>query len=142
MRPGSAKDLDSFADLLDMLVVNLRESKRLEELGNGSLYLKAQKKLSETMLANYHRWIYEQSKPESVESLREWVIQEAEFQTVASETIRGLQGKGKEQRLSLDKPMLKTSLPFASCVRRIIQYGDVTNLKAWMSLGAGIRQKS
>ena len=96
VRPGSAKDLDGFADLLDMLVVNLRESKRLEELGNGSLYLKAQKKLSETMLANYHRWIYEQSKPESVESLREWVIQEAEFQTVASETIRGLTSRQKE----------------------------------------------
>ena len=96
VRPGNAKDLDNFADLLDMLVVNLRESKRLEELGNGSLYLKAQKKLSETMLANYHRWIYEQRKPECVASLREWVIQEAEFQTVASETIRGLSYKQKE----------------------------------------------
>ena len=60
VRPGNAKDLDYFADLLDMLFVNLRESKRLEELGNGSLYLKAQKKLSKTMLANYHRWIHEQ----------------------------------------------------------------------------------
>ena len=96
VKPGNAKDLDNFADLLDILVVNLRESKRLEELGNGSLYLKAQKKLNETMLANYHRWIYEQRRPECMESLREWVIQEAEFQTVASETIRGLTYKQRE----------------------------------------------
>ena len=41
-------------------------------------------------MARYHRWIFEKRKHESVESLREWIIQEAEFQTIASEAARGL----------------------------------------------------
>ena len=42
------------------------------------------------MLTRYHRWIYENHKIESVEVLREWVIQETEFQTKAIEMIYGL----------------------------------------------------
>ena len=45
------------------------------------------------MLTRYHRWIYENHKIESVEVLREWVIQEAEFQTKAIETIQGMSRK-------------------------------------------------
>ena len=45
------------------------------------------------MLARYQRWIFENSKQESVLALRTWVIQEADFQTIASETVHGLSGK-------------------------------------------------
>ena len=41
-------------------------------------------------LAQYHRWIFENRRWESVETLKEFVLQEAEFQTVASETFRGV----------------------------------------------------
>ena len=57
--------------------------------GNGSLYNKLQQKLPESMLAQYHRWVFEKRKPESVKSLRELIIQEAEFQIIASETVQG-----------------------------------------------------
>ena len=40
----------------------------------------------------YHRLIFETNKSESVITLRTWVIQESEFQTIASETVRGLMG--------------------------------------------------
>ncbi|CAG2242222.1 unnamed protein product [Mytilus edulis] len=46
--------------------------------------------MTESMLSRYHRWIFESGKTESVECLREWILQEAEFQTIASETIHGL----------------------------------------------------
>ena len=84
------KEIERFADLLDIAIVNLKEIGRVEELGNGSLYQKIQRKLPEQMLARYHRWVFENSKEESMETLRYWVIQEAEFQTIAAETIRGL----------------------------------------------------
>ena len=42
------------------------------------------------MLAQYHRRIFEHKKPQCVEALRQWVIQEAEFQTVQAETLRGI----------------------------------------------------
>ena len=62
------------AGYLDIAVVNLKEARRYEELGNGSLYAKLQKKMTEHMLAQYQRWVYERSKTECVETLREWVI--------------------------------------------------------------------
>ena len=97
LRPGFAKDLERLADLLDVTVVNLKEAGRHDELGNRSLYLSLCKKLTEAMLAQYHRWIYENGRWQSVETLREFIIQEAEFQTVASETIRGLSKRGSKK---------------------------------------------
>jgi hypothetical protein len=79
IRPGNAKDLEEFVDLLDVAVINLQEAGRDEELRNGSLYLKLQKKLTEQMTSQYCRWLFEKKKDESVLSLREWVIQESEF---------------------------------------------------------------
>ena len=55
--------------------------------------MKLQKKFPASMLTQYHRWIFENHKIESVEVLRKWVIQEAEFQTKALETVQGLTGR-------------------------------------------------
>jgi len=56
----------------------LKEAGRSAELGGGSLYLKLQKKMTENF------------KIESLETLREWVMQESQFYTIAHETVRGL----------------------------------------------------
>ncbi|CAC5420462.1 unnamed protein product [Mytilus coruscus] len=90
MREGFAKDIENFAYLLDTAVVILKEAGRFEELKNGSLHNQLQRKMTESMLSRYHRWIFESGKIESVECLREWILQESEFQTIASETIHGL----------------------------------------------------
>ena len=73
-------------------MINLREAGQHHELGDGSLYTKMQQKLPQAMLARYHRWIFENSKVKSVIALRTWILQEAEFQTIASETVHGLMG--------------------------------------------------
>ena len=98
VRSGNAKDLEKFADLLDIALINLKEAGQDHELGDGSLYTKLQRKLSESMLARYHRWVFENSITESVAALRQWVIQEAEFQTIAAETMHGLTGKTDSQQ--------------------------------------------
>lgn len=49
------------------------------------------KKIPESLLSTYHRCVYEKKTTESVESLREWILQESEFRTVANETVYGLQ---------------------------------------------------
>ena len=69
IRIGNAKDLDRLADLLNVIAINLRESRRHEEHGHGSLYIKIQKKMTELMLANYNRWVFEHKKSEGVEKL-------------------------------------------------------------------------
>ena len=93
IRPGNLKDIEEFADLLDITMINLQEASQHYELGDGSLYTKLQCKIPEAMLARYHRWVFEYNKEESVLALREWIIQELEFQTIATETDRGLSGK-------------------------------------------------
>ena len=84
------------ADLLDVAIVNLKEANRFDELKDGLLYMKLQKKLPTSMLTHYHRWIYENHKIESVEVLQEWVLQEIEF-IKALETVQGLPGKGESK---------------------------------------------
>jgi hypothetical protein len=70
VRAGNPRDADKLADLLDIVVINMKETGRIEELGDGSLYIKIQKKLTENMLTDYRRWIHERNKVENVEVLR------------------------------------------------------------------------
>ena len=81
--------IESFADLLDVAVANLQEAKRTEVLGNGTLYHKLLRKMTEKMLSRFKRWVYEHQKNEDVETLRHFIIEEAEFQVAAAETIHG-----------------------------------------------------
>ena len=92
IRSGNAKDLESFADLLDIAIFNLQEAGQHHELGDGSLYTQLQRKLPESLLARYHRWVYENDVSESVLTLKSWVLKESEFQTVAAETVHGVNG--------------------------------------------------
>ncbi|XP_067649100.1 uncharacterized protein [Haliotis asinina] len=97
IRPGNAKDLENFADLLDITVVSLREADKIEELGDGCLYSQLMRKMTGSMITNYQRWLFEIQRQESVECLREWVLKESEFQTVASEVKLGITEKPKEK---------------------------------------------
>ena len=92
IRPNHSKDLEQYADLLELLVIKLKQAGHLGELGNGSLYSKLQQKIPECMLARYHRWLFESGTEESVAALKTWVFQESEFLTMASETTYGLNG--------------------------------------------------
>ena len=78
-------------DGVDIAIINLQEAGQHHELGFG--YAKLQRKIPETMLARYHRWVFECNKEESVLSLREWILQESEFQSIATEAVRGVSGK-------------------------------------------------
>ena len=53
IRVDDAKDVEKFADLLDIAVINLKEENRIEELGNGTFYHKLLKKMPETMITQY-----------------------------------------------------------------------------------------
>ena len=100
IRPNNAADLTKFADLLDILTVNLKESNMTAELGAGLLYVKLQKKLPKNKLAAYHRWLFEKKLEGSVVHLRTWILQENAFDVIAEETTRGL--LGSSQRNSVD----------------------------------------
>ena len=84
IRVGNPNDLEQFADILDNAVLKLQESGKHHELGNGFLYITLQRNLPQSMLASYHRWLYENRVSESVIALKTWINQES-----ANETIRG-----------------------------------------------------
>ena len=86
----SAKELEKFADLLDIAVINLKEAKHHDDLKNGSLYHRLLKKLPQTMLTRYHRQISEKRLEESVDILRQWVNEESEYIVRANEIIYGV----------------------------------------------------
>ena len=79
---------------------------------DGSLYNKLQGKLSESMLSRYHRWLFETSITESESALQKGVIQEAEFQTIAPETMHGLTGKADSQQPVQSLPRNRTQRTF------------------------------
>ena len=87
IRPENPQDLKQLADLLEIAIINLKETGYHNELGNGFLYGKLRTKLTESLLAKYHHWVFETQTPESVLALKTWVVQESAFQTIASETV-------------------------------------------------------
>ena len=99
MRPGkygNFKDLEQFADILDITINNLKEKGNCRELENGSLYPGLQKTWPEIMLTQYQRWIFEKRRQASEETLRESIIMESEYRTVAHEAVYGFQETNKQ----------------------------------------------
>ena len=96
----NAKLVDQFADLLDIAIINLTDANRKEDLGNGVLYIHLQKKMPESMLKRYHRWIFETSSEENVLTLHEWIVQEAKFQVIAAETSQRISVPGNTSKTS------------------------------------------
>ena len=90
LRPNNANDLSKFADLLDILAINLKESNLESELGSGLLYIKLQKKLGKNKLAAFHRYLFENKIEGSVMTLRTWILQENSFEVIADETTKGV----------------------------------------------------
>ena len=93
VQPGNAEDLEHFADLFDLTIINLPEADEFKDFGDGTLYTHLQRKLPQPLLARYHRWLFEKNMTESVESLKTWVTEESRFQKIASETVNGLNGQ-------------------------------------------------
>ena len=79
IRDGNAKYLEQFAYLLDSAVISLHEAGKHNELEDGFLYITLQRKLPQSMLTSYHRWVYENNISESVITLKTWVVQESEL---------------------------------------------------------------
>ena len=52
--------MEQFADILDTTIINLEGDGNYGELGDGSLYLRLQKKFTEIMLTQCQRWLYQQ----------------------------------------------------------------------------------
>ncbi|XP_064627878.1 uncharacterized protein LOC135487738 [Lineus longissimus] len=100
IRPGKLKeDVEKFADLLDLTVINLKESGLYSDLDSRLLYSVLMKKMTEKMVAEYHRWLDDYQYKESIEVLHAWIIKEAQVRIVAHEAVRGFaDGTGDDRK--------------------------------------------
>ena len=95
------RDLEKFSELLDGIVVNLKDANQEAELGNGSLYITLQRKFNKELLSKYKQSVSDNHRTENVSMLREFIDRESEFLTTASETISGvLKESPKKERNS------------------------------------------
>ena len=107
VREGNEKDLERLAELLDVIVVNLKDAGQDAELGSGSLYITLLRKLNKNLLAKYKQWINDKHQDETVEQLREFIDRESEFMTSASETISGvLKEPARKERSATGRTLL------------------------------------
>ena len=90
MKTENAVELERLSDLLNILIVSFEDENRTAELKDGFLYLQLKKKLTQNLLTQYQRWIREKDNPEDIYSLSEFINQESDFRTTASEAIKGL----------------------------------------------------
>jgi len=92
MKPFNAehpRELEKFADLVERTVVTLKENKHTSDL-----YAIVLEKILQSLLSQYYKWVKEKGKLESLEELREWVPEEAEYQVQASEVKNGVSSAG------------------------------------------------
>ena len=97
LKDGDSRSFEAFADLLETAVFTLKESGRVEELGNGTLYSTLLKKLTDKQMVDFLRWSAEKEIEESVESLTQWSLRESEFRVISAETREGF-GGGSSQK--------------------------------------------
>ena len=90
IRENSPEDLEKFADLLENLVLNFQDADRSMELGSGMLFVMLQRKLPVSVLTSYQRWVFEGKREESILTLKDYVMQEAQYHVIASETTKGI----------------------------------------------------
>ena len=95
IRENNAKYLEQLSELLDVIAVNLIEADKEHELGAGALYLIIQKKMNESLLAKFHRWVFYKGLTKGVQVLRTFINLESEFLTTAHETVQGFSKNNK-----------------------------------------------
>ena len=154
LQEGSIQELEKFADILVGIIVTLREHNRSSELEPGSLLFSlVVEKIPKTMLSRYFRWASENHHLESLETLRDWITEESEYQVKALESIEGLGAKAKHKEDDRRKNRTFTTLEEgekkrlnfrknAIFVKVIMGYGRVSSLKMQMLMRDGESPKT
>ena len=90
LRDNNLKELETFADVLERAVITLKENGRESDLDSGTLHTMILEKIPERLLAHYYRWLNDNKHQESLETLKDWVSEEAAYQIQATEIKHGI----------------------------------------------------
>ena len=138
IRANHVDDIEKLADLMDILVLKLKDTNKAKELGNGLLYIKLQQKIPTIMLSQYYKWVHENREEESVATLRKWIMLESDFLKIAHETTRGFYQKDKPERtyFGQQKPSSTTQLTCVLCknkhdIQNCDQFNNLAVAQRW-----------
>ena len=112
-----------------MRPINADNPRELADLKGRTLYAIVLEKPPQVLRSQYYRWIKEKRSLESLEELRRWVAEEAEYQVQASEIKHGLSSVGSVQGKSSTKSYFGTQkrnvvVP-VKCATKNTQFGNV-----------------
>ena len=112
MRPINAdnpRELERVADIVGRTVASLKENKEFTDLEGGKLYAIVLEKRPQALLSQYYRCIEKKGSMESLEELRHWVAEEAEYQVQASAIKHGFYSNGNARGKSSTKSYFCTA---------------------------------
>ncbi|KAL9987285.1 hypothetical protein ACROYT_G001567 [Oculina patagonica] len=98
IQDNNAKQLETFADILERAVITLKENDRNSDLEGRALHTMILEKIPERLLAQYYRWLDESKYRDSLETLKDWVSEEAAYQIQATEIKNGISNKDRDER--------------------------------------------
>ncbi|CAB3981674.1 Hypothetical predicted protein [Paramuricea clavata] len=98
LEENNPKELEKFADILERAVITLKENGRESDLESGTLRTIILGEIPERLLAQYYRWVKENHYKDSLEKLKDWVAEEAEYQMQASEIKNGINSDGERRK--------------------------------------------
>ena len=104
IQDNNAKELETFADILERAVITLKENGRKSDLEGGALDTMILEKIPERLLAQYYRWLDNNKYRDSLETLKDWVSEEAAYQIQATEIKNGISTQDRNDQPRKDKP--------------------------------------
>ena len=93
-------ELETFANVLERAVITLKENDSKSDLQGGVLHTMILEKIPERLLAQYYRWLNNNKFQESLETLKDWVSEEAAYQIQATEIKNGISPDDQVERQS------------------------------------------
>ena len=98
IQDNNAKQMETFADILERAVITLKENDRRSDVEGGALHTMILEKIPERLLAQYYRWLDENKYRDSLETLKNWVSEEAAYQIQATEIKHGISSQERNEQ--------------------------------------------
>ena len=93
LKSADVQSFERFADLVRIAVVKLQAEGRGGVLGDGTLHSLLVKKLADSQVESYSRWLREHKKDKSVLTLRDWLKEEVRVRVEAVEMAHGIEAE-------------------------------------------------
>lgn len=90
VRNNNLHDLNEFVDVLDVFVTNISSSSDASELNSKSTLYSIKKKLPESLILSFERFLVNDKSNDSIEYILTWLKNETNLRNIANEMVKGV----------------------------------------------------